>query len=163
MLLRKQPYWKNVSQQCKKSWYNEAKKQECSVRFSFSFCKNVTYPSKTTTFSSSILEISLECFHARIVTFYSFQNVLSMVTSERNTIVKKHFPRNFPKVASARFPSRSHATFCAVGGTNSNPAVFVAFFLVPCILVSSKHLLTFRSSITTIYPFPLQMLISPIN
>ena len=92
------------------------------------FCKIVTFPSGTTTFSSSFSETSLKCFHVMSVTNYRAQNVLWMITNKRNTIFKKIFLRKFSSVVTARFHSRNLATYCAISGANTSQAVVFVFF-----------------------------------
>ena len=113
-------------------------------------------------FTKLFPDTSLKRFLVLNVTFYWAQNVHWTITSERNTIVKRMFLRNFSSVVSAKIPSRNLETYCAISGNNTNQAVVVVVFLVPLALESSKHWLIMRSNITTVYPFPLRMLISPI-
>ena len=152
-----------MNQQRKKSWSTENKK--LGKKFFCAFlvcCKIVTFPSGTTTFSSSFSETSLKSFHVMNMTNYWAQNVLWMITNERNTIVKRFFLRKLSSVVTARFPSRNLATYCAISGANTSQAVVIVVFLVPRTLESWNHWLIIRSSITTIYLLPLRMLISPI-
>ena len=101
-------------------------------------------------------------FQCKECDFYWAQNVHWTITSERNTIVKRMFLRNFLGVVSAKIPSRNLETYCAISGNNTNQAVVVVVFLVPLALESSKHWLIMRSNITTVYPFPLRMFISDL-
>ena len=126
------------------------------------FCKIGTFPTWTTTFSSSFSQTSTKCFHVMNVTNYLAQNVLWMIKSESNTILKRMFLRKFSSVVTARFPSRNLGTYCAISGTNTCQAVVVVVFLVPRTLESWKHWLIIRSRITTIYLLPRRRLIFPI-
>ena len=125
-----------MNQQGKKSWSSETKKHKKFFCAFLVFCKIVTFPCETTTFSSSFSETFPKMFPCdQCDKLLSSKRALND-HKRRNTIVKRMFLQKFSSVVIARFPSRNLAIYCAISGANTSQEVVIVVFLVPRTLES---------------------------